>query len=851
MAFVGDGSKFVSADYTCFDTLFPVTIFGWFFQYANTGADEALICLGSEGNASYDLRSSSIPSVGFSWVLEGSDDSDSYSSCQSPAASGAAGVWYPSMGVLANNSNRTLYYPGGVSVTDTATLSTSTFNLIALGARYVSGAGSSGGATLLPNSMIAECAIWQGVLGQAEFNMLCSGRNPSRVRPDRLLAYVPLIADLQDHGPLSLPFRIRGGDEINLSGNHPPVSRVKANPQPTRFFLRSTGIGATPRVFAQQAEPSRPGSSSAALHRSGSPWFPRAIANPLPPRYASHVSKDPAFPLSRVHLLPVAAWVPLVVAPQAAPAFFGAQQPDPIRPSPSVVPASPWVPFRYAANPAAPSTAFFQSPDPVRTTRALVAHPGWMPTLYTNPAPPVSGFTPQPDPLRLPTAPLANMVARPHISTWSPRLVVNPAPPKTVFTPQPGPILPTRRQPTVSLHWSPRRTISALTSAAVFTTAQQLDPTFRRHGAPTQRATALWSPLKLPSVSGTISFVVGGTTVSMLGTTGAHAGVVTSANMSLVWSQARRRLVLGPGRNLVGTNGQVVPPASTEVLTVDTPAGATVGTPLTLSGTYVGTQPFGLDVSLDGGNSFAPASDFLALGSATGGGWVATGPTPAIAGSLTLLVRDHYLPSVQAPSQSFTVAPGSGGGGGTQPTETLTVLTPTGATVNVPIALTGSYSNVALAGVDYSLNGGSTWAAATGFTAAGGAWAATGPIPGFAGSFSIMVRDHAHPGVSATTGSFAVTVPIGPPVFGALGPLRVSAVNSRYFQLPSGDALLLSGLYTWNDFQDLDAAGQYDIWGVSTWGDGGVWAPTGATAPTTVIGAWDVDNYDDGSVYGP
>ena len=58
---------------------------------------------------------------------------------------------------------------------------------------------------------------------------------------------------------------------------------------------------------------------------------------------------------------------------------------------------------------------------------------------------------------------------------------------------------------------------------------------------------------------------------------------------------------------------------------------------------------------------------------------------------------------------------------------------------------------------------------------------------------------------SANTGtSPAVTVTVSNTTSTSMGPLKHSAVNTRYFVDPAGNAVFLAGSHTWDDFQDTD-----------------------------------------------
>lgn len=154
-----------------------------------------------------------------------------------------------------------------------------------------------------------------------------------------------------------------------------------------------------------------------------------------------------------------------------------------------------------------------------------------------------------------------------------------------------------------------------------------------------------------------------------------------------------------------------------EVLTINTPSGVLVGNAVSLSGTYANGTPTALDYSIDN------ALNWVALASPTiaGGNWSGTGPTFAASStSQIILIRDHNATAVTATTGSFAI-------GAAQP-ETISVNTPINVVTGTAVPLSGTFANVALAAVDYSLDGGVTWTAVSPLTIGSGVWSGPGPI---------------------------------------------------------------------------------------------------------------------------
>jgi hypothetical protein len=110
--------------------------------------------------------------------------------------------------------------------------------------------------------------------------------------------------------------------------------------------------------------------------------------------------------------------------------------------------------------------------------------------------------------------------------------------------------------------------------------------------------------------------------------------------------------------------------------------------------------------------------------------------------------------SALATSPSITVAAG---------TETLTVTTPGTQAAGTAFALAGTYTNGPPTALDYSLDSGSTWTAASSPTIASGGYSFSITIGTANASQTVKVRDHNTTSISATSGAFVVSVPgVGP-----------------------------------------------------------------------------------------
>ena len=159
-------------------------------------------------------------------VAQTTDASSASSAITSSAAT--AGVWTHTCAVFASSASRAAYINGGSKGTDTGDKTPSGINRTILAARYA-GVGTK---ELFLNGDLAEAAIWNVALDDAEVATLAAGVSPLVVRPSGLVAYWPLI------GTTSPEIDIRGRTELTL--NNTPTQAAH-----TRIFYpaRPVSIG--------------------------------------------------------------------------------------------------------------------------------------------------------------------------------------------------------------------------------------------------------------------------------------------------------------------------------------------------------------------------------------------------------------------------------------------------------------------------------------------------------------------------------------------------------------------------------------------------------------------------------
>lgn len=127
-----------------------------------------------------------------------------------------ANVWNHAAAVFASSSSRAVYLNGGNKGTDANDVTPGGLDITAIGVRprsslfaYVSG-------------RVADAAIWDAALSDAEVASLAAGYAPPLIRPQSLVAYWPLFGNLSPE-----PDRV-GGYDMTLNNAptkvpHPPV----------------------------------------------------------------------------------------------------------------------------------------------------------------------------------------------------------------------------------------------------------------------------------------------------------------------------------------------------------------------------------------------------------------------------------------------------------------------------------------------------------------------------------------------------------------------------------------------------------------------------------------------------
>lgn len=134
-------------------------------------------------------------------------------------------TWHHACGVFAAANSRAVYLDGGGKGTDATNVVPTSLDRFSIGADWRSD--GDGLPRFFLNGGVAEAAVWNVALTDAEVLILAAGYRPTFVRPDGLVAYWPLIWNDRDRwGDTLYPLVDMGGPP---KVDHVPI-RYSINP---------------------------------------------------------------------------------------------------------------------------------------------------------------------------------------------------------------------------------------------------------------------------------------------------------------------------------------------------------------------------------------------------------------------------------------------------------------------------------------------------------------------------------------------------------------------------------------------------------------------------------------------
>ena len=185
----------------------PLTMACWYQYDADIGG---IVCMGvadTDAQEEHLLYLDTASQNVFAWSNDGG------SGAQSGKTHTSIDTWEHAAGVWAATNSRKAYLNGSVGAENTTNLTPVNLDNVAIGSRNY-----NSGQSLFFSGFIAESAIWNVALTDAEITILAAGYSPLFVRPQNLVFYAPLIRGLNDKV---------GGLVLTASGTtvsaHPPI----------------------------------------------------------------------------------------------------------------------------------------------------------------------------------------------------------------------------------------------------------------------------------------------------------------------------------------------------------------------------------------------------------------------------------------------------------------------------------------------------------------------------------------------------------------------------------------------------------------------------------------------------
>lgn len=142
------------------------------------------------------------------------NDSGGFAQASSTTSANSTGVWYHTAAVEASASDHRVFLNGGGKGTSTTSRSPASINAVNIGNDRNSNTNTS-----LMNGLIADVAIWNVALSDAEVASLAKGFSAKTVQPGNLVFYAPLVRELIDYsGSLTIT-----NNNTATVANHPRI----------------------------------------------------------------------------------------------------------------------------------------------------------------------------------------------------------------------------------------------------------------------------------------------------------------------------------------------------------------------------------------------------------------------------------------------------------------------------------------------------------------------------------------------------------------------------------------------------------------------------------------------------
>jgi len=203
-------------------TSIPITFAAWCWTSNTTDTKDVLSLGSSTSNNIFLFRATAAGTIQAIIYDNGSPGTANTTSAFPQS------TWFHGCAVFESSTLRSIYIDGGDKGTNTTDLTPSNINTTDIGCYMYGGTRGS-----YWDGSIAEAAIWNAALTDAEVLILSKGISPLAVRPGNLAFYVPLVRDNDED--------IIGGLSLTASGSPTIAAHPWIRYPFTPFYYMTTG----------------------------------------------------------------------------------------------------------------------------------------------------------------------------------------------------------------------------------------------------------------------------------------------------------------------------------------------------------------------------------------------------------------------------------------------------------------------------------------------------------------------------------------------------------------------------------------------------------------------------------
>jgi hypothetical protein len=215
--------------------IIPLSIFMAFTPDSFSNFTHNIISLGASGNTSDRYVLTTNPTGFAQYVVIQNNNSTSVVG----ATALSAGTTYRFCAVSASSTDHRVYLDGVLDGSNSGSRNPGTRSFVRIGARTVLSSGT------YFDGRIAEVAIWNVALTDAENAALGRGVSPLLIRPQNLVFYAPLLGRADPEPDLS------GGANLTLVNNPPPAVHPRVI-YPAAWQVRKSATGPSPVSIAPE-----------------------------------------------------------------------------------------------------------------------------------------------------------------------------------------------------------------------------------------------------------------------------------------------------------------------------------------------------------------------------------------------------------------------------------------------------------------------------------------------------------------------------------------------------------------------------------------------------------------------